>query len=70
MPGRGEDLDLTFNGYDEKVVVYNLDLAIQAGLMEGKVHWAADTSDIYLCNAESLTWAGHDFLDSVRADYV
>ena len=70
MPGRGEDLDLSFEGYDEKVVVYNMDLAIQAGLVEGNVRWAADTSDIFWWSIQSLTWDGHDFLNSVREEHV
>ena len=70
QPEHGKDLDLSIPGYADKTVVYNLDLAIKADLVEGRVRWAADTSDIYTINVRSLTWGGHDFLDSVRQEDV
>ena len=70
QPGLGEDLDLSVQGYAEKTIVYNLDLAIKAGLVKGQVRWAADTSNIYTVNVRSLTWEGHDFLDSIRQEDV
>ena len=70
MQSRTEDADLAIEGYPEKTVVYNLDLAIKEGLVEGRVQWASDNDDYYTVNVASLTWAGHDFLDSVRQDAV
>ncbi len=70
MQSRTESADLGIKGYTDKAVVYNLDLAIKAGLVEGRVRWASDNDDIYMVHVTSLTWDGHDFLDSVREDTV
>ena len=57
--------DLEIEGFAEKEVVYNLDLCIQAGLVDGRVHIGAD-GYYYISGLNGLTWGGHDFLDSAR----
>lgn len=57
--------DLKIGDFSEIVVVYNLDLSIQAGLVDGKVVIGAD-AHYYISGLMGLTWAGHDFLDSAR----
>ena len=70
MQSRNERVDLGIEGYPEKTVVYNLDLAIKAGLVEEEVDWKLNNDDYYFFDVETLTWEGHDFLDSVRQDAV
>jgi len=51
--------------YDEKLVVHNVALMLDAGLIEGEVFPGSDgtpTGAVII----RLTWAGHDFLDSTR----
>ena len=57
--------DLEIGGFSESEVVYNLDLSIQAGLVDGKVVIGAD-AHYYISGLMALTWVGHDFLDSAR----
>ena len=57
--------DLEIENFSESEVVYNLDLSIQAGLVEGNVVIGAD-GHYYISGLMGLTWAGHDFLDSAR----
>ncbi len=54
------------NGWDEDTVSYHMHLLLQAGLIEAncRVHPNAPVS----CVARNLTWAGHEFLDHIRAD--
>src|ERR1044072_7772706 len=51
--------------YDEKGVVYNVALMIDAGLVIGEVLSDADETPISAVIIRP-TWAGHDFLDSTR----
>ena len=61
-----------FEGYDENTVKYHEALVIEAGLAEGS------TIKSGMGNREvpaavmltKLTWAGHEFLDTVRNDTV
>jgi len=51
--------------YGNALVAYNSALAIDAGLLRGLVVYDA-ASNIPMVTIRSLTWAGHDFLDSTR----
>ena len=46
--------------YDSDAVAYQMKLLIEAGLIEG-------LRGCNHCTAYSLTWDGHEFLDSVRS---
>ena len=61
--------DFNIDGCSEIDIDYNLDLAIHAGLVNGRGSWAADIH-MYNVTIHGLTWAGHDFLDSVRKPSV
>ena len=69
-PTRSGRMDLAIDGYPENLIIYNLDLAIQAGFVEGKVRWSADTDTIVSWTVHGLTWEGHEFLNSVRQEEV
>jgi hypothetical protein len=51
--------------YEEKAIVYNLALTIDAGLIEGTIipNGQGEPCAVVIVR---LTWAGHDFLDSTR----
>ena len=51
-------------------LLYHLELAIEAGLVEGKIREAGNRNNPYGAWVERLTWEGHDFLDAVRNDTV
>lgn len=55
-----------FPGYDTEAVSCHMHLLLQAGLIEAacKTH----SGDAVVCLARNLTWAGHEFLDSIRSD--
>lgn len=51
--------------YDEKLIVHNVALMLDAGLIVG--HLAEDGDGVPISAAIiRMTWAGHDFLDSTR----
>lgn len=50
-------------GYDAAAVCYHMEIMRQAGLIEANSVAGA-------CVALSLTWNGHEFLDSIRQDTV
>jgi hypothetical protein len=51
--------------FDEKIVVHNLALMLDAGLIVGEM--ICDETGTPVAGAIiRLTWAGHDFLDSTR----
>lgn len=53
------------NQYEDQLVVYNVALMIDAGLIEGKV--TDDESGTPVSAAITrMTWVGHDFLDAAR----
>lgn len=54
------DTELQIDGYTPDQVDYHLNHLIDAGLVEGQC-----SADHYFI-LQRLTWAGHDFLDSVR----
>jgi Hypothetical protein (DUF2513) len=51
--------------YDEKLVVYNVALMLDAGFIEGSVI-SNESGSPRGAVIIRLTWAGHDFLDSTR----
>ena len=53
------------DNYDEPLILYNAALAVEAGLLEGKVYKAA-SGEIGGASIFRLTWAGHDFLDATK----
>lgn len=58
---------LRFNGYDDKTISYHVWLLIDAGLIEGT---DLSSSNGFSYQAKHLTWAGHEFLQSIRDDTV
>lgn len=57
------------DGYPEAVVLEHIELLIEAGLIEANVIRFADNRNGHY-SVRRLTWDGHDFLDSIRADTV
>ena len=53
--------------YNKKIVAYHLSLLGQAGYVVEKVQWAGD-EPIWI--TASLTWEGHEFLDSIKNDNI
>lgn len=51
--------------YDDKLVVYNVALMLDAGLIEGSVTDDESGTPVS-ADIKRLTWAGHDFLDAAR----
>jgi len=49
---------------DDQPVVYNVGLLLQGGYLEGMTIGGVGTSVGYI--VRSLTWEGHDLLDSIR----
>ena len=58
------------NEYDEDSLKYHRKLAIDAGLLEGKIqNNMSNTSNVpSAVFVKDLSWAGHDFLDSIESD--
>lgn len=55
-----------FTGYDEETASYHINLLHQAGLITASCV-GNGTSPLH-CWAHSLTWEGHEFIDSIRSD--
>jgi hypothetical protein len=53
-----------FPGRDPDFVSYQIQLLIEAGLIEGH---CAHAGFSLVCEARTLTWAGHEFLDHIRS---
>jgi hypothetical protein len=51
-----------YDGYDTATVNEHIELLIEAGLLEGKV---ARSNSRSVANVTRLTWAGHDFIQSM-----
>lgn len=47
---------------------YNVQLLQEAGLVKGKIFYAADDSTAFFL--ERLTWSGHELLDAIRNDTI
>ena len=56
--------DLGNNDYSQNEIAYHLNLLIEAGLIDG------EADPINPPAFRRLTWAGHDFVDSVRNETV
>lgn len=60
--------DLDIPGYSKAEIIYNSELLIGEGYIKGDLKTYLDGSkSLYL---ESLTWGGHDLLDSIRNESV
>jgi hypothetical protein len=51
--------------YTEDQILYHCELAIEAGLLEGRVIRGAQ-GGVAAARIRKLTWAGHEFLDAAR----
>ena len=60
--------DLKIEGHCEPEIGYNLDLLVQAELVRGEVLWTVDKELFPI--VDGLTWEGHEFLDTIRAQSV
>lgn len=63
----GDEALLLSNDWDRKEVAYHLKILDQAGFVENRTRWA-DNQPYWIY--ASLTWEGHEFLDSVRNDNI
>lgn len=66
-----EDSDFNSNdlaGYDNDMVAYQMRLMIEAGLIEGGCRNSFGAAP--LCHANSLTWKGHELLNSIRRETI
>lgn len=54
--------------YTESQILYHRKLAIEAGLLEGIVRRGAQ-GQLAVATIQSLTWAGHDFLDVAKGSH-
>lgn len=60
--------NLEIPGKSSAEIIYNASLLVDEGYIKGKITtYLNGTSSLYL---ESLTWSGHDLLDSMRNDDV
>lgn len=62
----GKNLVIPDN-WDRKVVAYHLKILDQAGYVENNTHWGGDKPLWFFA---SLTWDGHEFLDSIKNDNI
>ena len=53
--------------YTESQILYHCELAIEAGLLEGRAIRGSQ-GDVQAAKLRKLTWHGHEFLDSARDD--
>ena len=63
-----EQPDFTLDGDDVREIYYNLELIVQAGLVNGNGNWTGGGR--YNVAIRGLMWEGHDFLDAVRSDSI
>lgn len=64
-----EEMMITHISYESDEIWYVVYHLKQAGFIEGRFENAA-RGKMYVCEIESITWAGHQFLDSIRPDTV
>ena len=55
----------TFEGYDDKIVSYHIDIIYEAGLINGEPV-RSKQGRLYDVLPFRLTWEGHEFLDNVK----
>lgn len=53
--------------YDKDVVAYHLKILDQAGYVESNITYASNS---VLWMSATLTWEGHEFLDSIKNDNI
>ncbi len=58
---------LNVEGYTEDQVYYHIKLLTETGLIEGR---DAGIDQYFMWYASTLTWEGHEFLDSIRNEAV
>jgi hypothetical protein len=66
-PPRGGDRSFSTLGYPEDDVTYNIDQAIQAGLLRGQT---METTTSMVCLVDGLTPYGHDFLENAKNQFI
>jgi hypothetical protein len=60
-----------FDGYDEIIFIEHYHLLYEAGLIRGETICSTSTPDrIVKIIPFGLTWAGHDFTDSIKNDGI
>ncbi|MCD8510125.1 MAG: DUF2513 domain-containing protein [Bacillus sp. (in: Bacteria)] len=62
-----DTLELSLDEYEDLFVYYHIKLLYEAGLIDAMDASSMDGTEWY---AKSLTWDGHEFLDSIRNDNV
>ena len=62
-------INLSIEGYDQKLVDYNIHLLNQAGLIEASIT-RVGANEIYEPIIFEMTWSGHEFLDAARNETV
>ena len=55
--------------YSEEEILYHCDLAIEAGLIKGRLV-SGGSGDPRGARLQRLTWEGHEFLDAARDDTI
>lgn len=55
--------------YTEEQILYHCELAIEAGLLDGKVLRGGPGGAV-AARIQRLTWDGHEFLDAARSETV
>ncbi|MEI6207306.1 MAG: DUF2513 domain-containing protein [Desulfuromonadales bacterium] len=53
-------------GYDSETVSYHIRLLMQSGMIDGSCN--ATLNEPLYCYGRTLTWEGHEFLDTIRSD--
>lgn len=63
--------NLNIYGYDKDTINHHILLLVQAELLNGIIHRSIINKHIEVINETlELTWAGHDFVDSIRKDSI
>ncbi|WP_198781148.1 DUF2513 domain-containing protein [Shewanella putrefaciens] len=70
LEAQNGNLNSDIKGFESDVVKYHKKLAIEAGLLEGKVQNNLENTSVVpsAVHVKDLTWHGHDFLDSIESD--
>ena len=55
--------------YTEEQILYHCELAIEAGLLDGKV-LRGGPGGVVSARLRKLTWEGHEFLDAARSETI
>lgn len=64
-----EEMMLIHTSYEANDIWYVVYQLKQAGFIEGRFENAA-RGKMYVCEIESITWSGHQFLDSIRLESI